>query len=192
MDEQPPEDSIFANPIWNKGFNDPNASQVQMDPAMAMQQSQIKSTVFSVVRGVSIAVLALAVVVGGVGFMLTQTKSTQASIDLKHAILGTVKTVNSDANTFTIGNTSSQDPAIVDTGITAWTIQLPPGSYFSRKADAAISTCYTITNLNRNLTEAVPTSCVNFLFPENRVVIEYLIVKADTSTIITKKIIKEE
>lgn len=191
MDEQPPEDSIFSTPIWNKGFNDSNASQIQMNPATAMQQSQIKSTVRSVMRGVTMAVLALAVVGGSAWFMLSKSAtSTQASIDLKHAIMGTVGTVNVLANTFTLVDTKSEDPAIVSTGIVNWTVQLPPGASFSR--ESTLQTCYIITSLERNLTEALPVSCTNFLQPNARVVIEYLIVKPESSSIITKKIIREE
>jgi hypothetical protein len=189
----PPEDSIFSLPSYRASQFGSGSSQVQMNPATAMQQGQIKSTVQNIVRGVSVAVLMLAIIGGGTAYMLKNTAtSTQASIDLKHAVLGTVGTVDYGANNFSLTNSTSDDPKIKDTGITNWTIQLPPGASFTKESASGISTCNTIPSLDKNLTEALPVSCVNFIREGDKAVIEYLIVKAETATIITNKIIKEE
>lgn len=189
----PPEDSIFSLPSYRASQFGSSASQVQMDPATAMQQGQVKSAAQNIIRGVSVAVLMLAVVGGGTFYMLKNTAtSTQASIDLRHAVLGIVGSVSEEKNSFTLTGSTSDDPTITTTNITDWTIQLPPGASLTRESTTKLTTCYTVKSLERNLTEAAPASCVGFLTPGTRTVIEYLIVKPETATIITSKIIKEE
>lgn len=189
--QQPPEDSIFSLPTYRASQFGSGSSQVQMDPATAMQQGQVKSTIQTIIRGVSVAVFTLAIIGGGTFYMLKNSAtSTQASIDLKHAVLGTIGTVNESENTFTLTGTTSQDPTITQTFITDWSIQLPPGAFFTKPS--TVQTCHTISSLERNLTEAMPVSCENFIQPGSKVVVEYLIVKPETATIITKKIIREE
>ncbi len=193
LNDLPPDDSIFSSPIWNKGFTDPNASHVQMDPAMAMRQGQIHSTVQQIIRGISVAVFVLGIVGVGTAYMLKNTAApTQASIDLKHALIGRVSTVMYASDSFTIISAKSEDLKITSTGITDWTILLPPSVSFTKEPTAALSTCYTIESFDKNLELAVPTSCVNFVKPGMNVIVEYLIVKPDTKTITTVKIIKEE
>jgi hypothetical protein len=190
--QTPPEDSIFSLPSYKSSQFSSSATNVQMDPTLAMQQSQTRSTIASLFRGATIAVLALAVVGGGAWYMLANTAvSTQASIDLQQAVLGTVGTVNTLQNTFTLTNAQSEDPQIASTGITNWVIQLPPGASFTN-TQAVLPVCYTISDLNRNLNEATQASCVDYLQPGDTVVIEYLIVKPETSSIITQKIIKAQ
>lgn len=188
----PPEDSIFSLPSYRASQFGSGSSQVQMNPATAMQQGQIKSTIQNIVRGVSVAVLVLAAIGGGTVYMLQQVQTTQASIDLKHAIMGTVGSVMYASSSFMLTDTKSEDPTIVSTNISEWAVQLPPGVSFIQEPKAELPTCYTITSLERNLTEALPVSCVNFLKPGDKAVIEYLIVKPETKVIITKKIIREE
>lgn len=189
----PPEDSIFSLPSYRASQFGSGSSQVQMDPATAMQQGQVKSAAQNIIKGVSVAVLMLAVIGGGTAYFLKNTAtSTQASIDLKHAVMGIIGTVSEDKNSFTLTGSTSDDPTITSTNITDWTIQLPPGASLTRESSTKLTTCYTISSLERNLTEATPTSCVGFLAPGTRTVIEYLIVKPEISTIITSKIIKEE
>ncbi len=189
--QQPPEDSIFSLPTYRASQFGSGSSQVQMDPATAMQQGQVKSTIQTIIRGVSVAVFTLAIIGGGTFYMLKNSAtSTQASIDLKHAIMGTVGTLDEQENTFTLNSTTSQDPTITQTFITDWTIQMPPGAFFNKPS--TIQTCYTISSLERNLTEAIPVSCEHFLQSGSKVIIEYLIVKPETAKIITKKIIREE
>ncbi len=164
-----------------------------MDPATAMNQGTVKSTIQSIVKGVTVAVFMLAVIGGGAFYMLKNTAtSTQASIDLRQAIMGTVGAVNYTSNTFTFTNTTSDDPKIKDTGITTWTIQLPPGASFTKESASGLSTCNTITSLEKNLNQALPVSCVNFLREGDKAIVQYLIVKSEDSTIITSKIVKEE
>lgn len=164
-----------------------------MDPATAMNQGQIKSTVQRIFKGVSVAVLMLAVIGGGAAYFLSNTATeTQASIDLRQAVMGTVGAVDYTANSFVLTDSASDDPKITDTGITTWTIQLPPGASFSKASASGLSTCNTISSLEKNLNEALPVSCVNFIQEGDKAVIKYLIVKAENSIIITSKIIKEE
>ncbi len=190
--DQIPDDSIFSTKGISKGFSDSDASHIQMDPVTAMNQGETKSTVWSILRGVSVAVLVVGVIGGGTYYMLSQTAtSTQASLDLRKAVKGTVRSVDAKANAFMLTSSISDDEAVKKTGITSWTVKLPPGADFTKLPDLPLPTCYTISSLERNLSDAVPATCVGFLTGGETVVIEYVILKPEVSTIITKKVIKE-
>ena len=189
----PPEDSIFSLPPYKAGQFNSSATSVQMDPATAMKQGETKSTVRNLIRGVSMAIVVLAVIGGSVAFILSKSAtSTQASIDLKHAVMGTVGTVSEAENTFTLTNTTTEDPTILDTGVRDWMIQLPPGASLANKDEHALSACYTISSFQHNFKEAISVSCLHFLTPGSKAVVEYIIMKPETSHIISKKIIREE
>lgn len=192
MDNTPPEDSIFNLPPYKASQFSNSSTNVQMDPIAAMQQTQAKFTVARIIRGVSAAVLTLAAVAGGAWYMLSTASSTQASIDLKHALLGNVATVSVAENSFTLSGAKSEDPSILATGVTNWTIQLPPGTNLGGTGEQAVQTCYTISSFEHNFNEALPVSCINFLHEGSKAVVEYVIMKPEAASMVAKKIIREE
>lgn len=187
----PPEDSIFSLPSYRASQFGSSSGQVQMDPAMAMHQSQVKSTLQNIAKGVTVAVLMLAIIGGGTAYFLTNTVTeTRASIDLRQAVMGIVSSVDEQNNSFVFTDAKSDDPKISSTGITTWTVQLPPGASFTRESTLK-STCNTISSFERNFSDSTPVSCVNFLKAGDQAVIQYLVVQSQNSTIVTSKIIVE-
>ena len=186
----PPEDSIFSLPIWKKSSQYSNPGPVQMDANVAMKAMESKKRIQQVAVGVSMLVV-VCMVVGGALFWTTkqQAPSVQASIDLKHAVRGTVESISASANTFTLGGTTSLDPTVALTNITTWTVQLPPGESLTKPASVELETCFTIANINQDLNGATPAPCLNLLRVGNLVAVEYLIIRVDSQVMIAKKII---
>ena len=188
--ENPPEDSIFSLPIWKKSSQYSNEGPVQMDANAAMKAMESKKRLQQAVVGVGMVVVMVLLVGGGL-FWTTrqQAPAVQASIDLKHAAKGTVQSLSTAGTSFTMVGATSLDPTVVESNVTTWTVQLPPGESLIKESSVELETCFSIANINQDLNGAAPVACQNLLHVGSIVAVEYLIIRVDSQMMFAKKII---
>jgi hypothetical protein len=186
----PPEDSIFSAPIWKKGFRDPNASRVQMNPALAYSQGETKTRTAPFALAVSMLVVAGVIIAGGVYSVHTvQTSEVRASVNLKNAVFGTVKSVDIPTNTFMLTFGSTQDPDVSSAPAGEWRVQLPPGEGFRMTKGPTAHVCSTVEDIYGDVSQESEQPCADVITPSKSVVVEYVILKKDIRYMVAKKII---
>lgn len=187
--DTPPDDSIFSAPIWRKGFRDPGASRIQMNPSLAYSQGDTKSRTQPFAVAVSMLLVAVAIIIGGAyTSQTTQTTTVQASSNLKHAMLGTIQSIDIPSNTFVLSFGSTEDSVFADAGTDPWRVQLPPGEGFRLQKTQHIQVCSVMPDIHGNVSQATSLPCAQALRPKAEVIVDYLMLKKDMHFMVARKI----
>lgn len=163
--------------------------QVQMNPAVAMQQGTTLNTVRKLVGGVVMFAIAV-VIAGGAFYFLQNGSATNASFNYKQSLYGTVASVDTVHNSFLLTYDSSVDARIESLGKTQFTILLPPGTSFADTA--AGKTCATVPDLNEDLSAQTASTCSLVVKPGGKLIIEYLFITSSTGDIVAKTILGQK
>ena len=193
-DSEKPEEqqSVFS---WLSFFRGSEGSQVQLNPATAVTQTDTLGTVRRLVGTVTTFAIVLAVIGGtiaGTVYFLQGGPPTNASFNLKQSLSGTVIVLDKRHNSFTLQYTSSPDSHVSSLRKPRWTVLLPPGSSFADTGSAGGNACFTVPDLSGDLSHPVTKPCANVVIPGKTLEIEYLFLTPAKDQLVAKTVIGEQ
>lgn len=170
-------------PPWNTGLKD---NRIQLNPRTAILQHEAKLKTQQLLQVTVVICIMFGLV--AMKYVSRPTTNTQASFNFKRSAIGSITSINTINDSFTLTYISSQDQNIVDTKIKSWTVHLIPGKSItkSRASDVA---CFLMDDIQGNLSTATPTDCRNVVTVGRKIITDYVFLNIPMKSMVVNSII---